>query len=140
MRANRSEQRRRDPKLGTCRDARLGRCGCGLVGVVAERLQRARDSVRSAVRELLQLLALVPPPHRRPSEKLGALTIRAMLEQALAALDEELPDSVSASIEPDDERSAAATLDHYAGDPGRGDSPTEGMPAVAAGIAWERAS
>lgn len=92
----------------------------------------------SAVRELLELLALSPPPRRRSSEKLGARAIRRMLAQALAALAHELPDGVSASIEPDDERSAAATLDRYEGDPRRVGSPTQGMLAVAAGIAWER--
>lgn len=86
----------------------------------------------------MELLALSPPPRRRSSEKLGARAIGRMLAQALAALAQELPDGVSASIEPDDERSAAATLDRYEGDPRRGGSPTEGMLAVAAGIVWER--
>jgi hypothetical protein len=89
----------------------------------------------SAVRALQKLLELHPPQRRTPSEKLGARSVKRMLEQALAALADELPSGVSASIQPEDERFATATLDRYHR---RGDSPTDGMLAVAAGIAWER--
>jgi hypothetical protein len=91
-----------------------------------------------AVNELLALLTLHPPRRRAPSEKLGAKTIRTLLGKALATLQEELPQGVTASIEPDDERFAAATLDRYEGDPRRDGSTMEGMYAMAAGIAWER--
>ncbi|HEV7162637.1 MAG TPA: hypothetical protein VGN25_05215 [Solirubrobacteraceae bacterium] len=90
---------------------------------------------QGTVRALLKRLALHPPQRRKPSEKLGAQTIKRMLETALAALVDELPSGVTASIEPEDESFAAATLDRYHR---RGDSPTDGMLAVAAGIAWER--
>jgi hypothetical protein len=89
----------------------------------------------SAVRALQKLLELHPPQRRTPSERLGAETVKGMLERALATLAEELPSGVSASIQPEDERFATATLDRYHR---RGDSPTDGMLAVAAGIAWER--
>jgi hypothetical protein len=89
----------------------------------------------AAVGELLALLTLNPPQPHKPSETLGPKVVRGMLVQALAQLGQELPDGVSATIEPDDERSAAATLDRYHRP---GASPTGGMHAVAAGIAWER--
>jgi hypothetical protein len=89
-----------------------------------------------AVRALLKLLALSPPQQRKPSEKLGPKTVRRMLARALATLKDELPNGVSATIGPDDEQAAAATLDRYHRP---GSSPTDGMYAAAAGIAWERA-
>jgi hypothetical protein len=101
-----------------------------------QHLRAASD--QQAVRELLKLLALKPAQRRKPSEKLGAKTIKHMLARALAELREERPDGVRASIEPDDEHAAKATLDRYQGDPCHGGSPTDGMNAVTAGIAWER--
>jgi hypothetical protein len=95
----------------------------------------ALTRAKPAVNALLELLALTPPKQRRPSEKLGPQAVKGMLTQALAKLKGELPDGVSAAIEPDDERAAAATLDRYHRP---GSSPTEGMHAAAAGIAWER--
>jgi len=95
----------------------------------------ALTRAKPAVSALLELLALTPPKQRRPSEKLGPQAVRGMLVQALAKLKGELPGGVSAAIEPDDERAAAATLDRYHRP---GGSPTEGMHAAAAGIAWER--
>jgi hypothetical protein len=95
----------------------------------------ALTGAEPAVSALLELLALSPPQRRKPSEKLGPQAVKDMLVQALAKLAGELPDGVSAAIEPDDERSAAATLDRYHRP---GSSPTEGMHAAAAGIAWER--
>ncbi len=88
-----------------------------------------------AVRELLKLLALHPPQQRRPSEKLGPQAVRRMLARALASLEGELPNTVTARIEPEDERAGAATLDRYHR---TGSAPSEGMYAAAAGIAWER--
>jgi hypothetical protein len=95
----------------------------------------ALTHARSAVGALLEMLALTVPTQRKPSERLGPQAVRGMLVQALAKLEGELPDGVNATIEPDDERAAAATLDRYHH---RGGSPTEGMHAAAAGIAWER--
>jgi hypothetical protein len=89
-----------------------------------------------AVCELLALLGLRPPQRRKPSEKLAAQTVRRMLEQALANLADELPPGVSATIEPDDQQAAAATLDRYHRPR---DTPTDGMRTAAAGVAWERA-
>ncbi len=93
---------------------------------------------REAVAELMGLLTLRPPPRRKPSEQLGTRAIRRLLTQALAALAPELPAGVTATIEPDDEQAAAAALDRYNTDPRQTATPTAGMQAVAAGIAWER--
>jgi hypothetical protein len=90
-----------------------------------------------AVSALLAFLTLKPPRRRAPSEKLTPDTIRNLLDKALATLQDELPEGVTATIEPEDERFAAATLDRYHLP---GAHPTDGIHAAAAGAAWERAT
>ncbi|MGA8355615.1 MAG: hypothetical protein WB698_15755 [Solirubrobacteraceae bacterium] len=90
-----------------------------------------------AVSALLDLLTLKPPRRRAPSEKLAPNTIRTLLDKALATLQDELPEGVTATIEPEDERFAATTLDRYHLP---GAHPTDSIHAAAAGTAWERAT
>jgi hypothetical protein len=90
-----------------------------------------------AVNALLAHLSLSPPRRRAPSEKLAPNAIHSLLEKALADLQGELPAGVAASIEQEDERFAATTLDRYHVP---GEHPSEGIRAAAAGSAWERAT
>ncbi len=97
----------------------------------------ATTHTEPAVNALLALLTLKPPRRRAPSEKLAPNTIRTLLEKALANLQDELPTGTTATIEPEDERAAASTLDRYHHP---GTQPTDGIHAAATGAAWERAT
>jgi hypothetical protein len=79
----------------------------------------------------LGLKRLRPPA---PRYKPTAATIGAMLRQALGELQNELPNTITATIQPEDERFALDTL-HRQRAP---ENPTQAARKAAAGIAWER--
>jgi hypothetical protein len=79
----------------------------------------------------LGLTRLRPPAPRRP---LAPKTIANMLTSALGRLQAELPKTLTAQIQPGDERFALETIDRQR-DP---ENPTTAARRAAAGIAWER--
>lgn len=89
------------------------------------------DGAISALLDGLHLKRLRPRAPRRP---LSPQAVAAMLRQALAELQRELPKTVTASIQPEDERFALETI-HRQRTP---ESPTSAARKTAAGIAWER--
>jgi hypothetical protein len=79
----------------------------------------------------LGLKRLRPPaPRYKPTPR----TISSMLRQALGELQDELPNTVQATIQPEDEKFALDTL-HRQRTP---ENPTQAARRAAAGIAWER--
>jgi hypothetical protein len=79
----------------------------------------------------LGLKRLRPPaPRYKPTPR----TIASMLRQALNELQTELPNTIKASIQPEDERFALETIDRQRSP----ENPTQAARRAAAGIAWER--
>lgn len=89
------------------------------------------DGAISALLDRLRLGRLRP---RAPRHKPSHQTIAAMLRQALAELQSELPRSVEASIQPEDEQFALETIDRQR----TPENPSSAARKTAAGIAWER--
>lgn len=89
------------------------------------------DGAISAVLDRLRLKRLRP---RAPRHKPSPQTIATMLRHALADLQSELPKSVKASIQPEDERFALETIDRQRNP----ENPSGAARKTAAGIAWER--
>lgn len=88
----------------------------------------------ATIGRLLDRLGLKRLRPAAPLSQLTPQTIAAMLHRALAELQAELPDTVRASIQPEDERFALDTL-HRQRSP---ENPTQAARRAAAGIAWER--
>ena len=71
---------------------------------------------------------------RAPRRPLTPQTLATMLRQALDQLQDELPKTVKASIQPQDEQFALETIDRQR----TPENPTSAARKTAAGIAWER--
>jgi hypothetical protein len=85
----------------------------------------------ATLRDTLGLRRLRPRAPRRP---LTPQALATMLRQALAELQHELPKTVKASIQPQDEQFALETIDRQR----TPENPTSAARKTAAGIAWER--
>ncbi len=88
----------------------------------------------TAIGRLLDRLGLKRLRPAAPLQQLTPQSIAAMLRAALGELQAELPDTVEASIQPEDEQFALETL-HRQRAP---ENPTQAARRAAAGIAWER--
>ena len=88
----------------------------------------------TAVGRLVEKLGLGRLRRRPPAPKLTPELIAKMLRQELDKLRSELPRTISAEIQPEDEQFAIDTLDRH---PPR-EKPTKAARRTAAGIAWER--
>ncbi len=83
------------------------------------------------LRDTLGLERLRP---RAPRRSLTSHALATMLRQALDELQDELPNTVKASIQPQDEQFALETIDRQR----TPEHPTRAARKTAAGIAWER--
>ncbi len=88
----------------------------------------------TTIGRLLDKLNLGRLRRRPPTPKLTPRVIASMLRRELDKLHEELPHTVQADIQPQDEQFAIETLDRH---PPR-EKPTQAAWKAAAGIAWER--
>jgi hypothetical protein len=88
----------------------------------------------TAIGRLLDKLGLKRLRPRAPQKKLTPQTVASMLSRALDELQGELPDSIKATIQPEDEQFALDTLDRQR----TPENPTQAARKAAAGIAWER--
>ena len=88
----------------------------------------------TAIGRLLDKLGLKRLRPAAPLRQLTPQTVATMLRGALDRLQGELPDTVKASIQPEDEQFALDTL-HRQRSP---ENPTSAARRAAAGIAWER--
>jgi hypothetical protein len=88
----------------------------------------------TAIGRLLEKLGLGRLRRRPPTPKLTPELIAQMLRQELDKLRSELPRTIHAEIQPEDEQFAIDTLDRH---PPR-EKPTKAARRTAAGIAWER--
>jgi hypothetical protein len=87
-----------------------------------------------AIAGLLDRLGLKRLRPRAPRQKLTPQTVAAMLRQALNELQGELPNTIKATIQPEDEKFAQETIDRQR----TPENPTAQARRAAAGIAWER--
>lgn len=87
-----------------------------------------------AIAGLLDRLHLKRLRPRAPRQKLTTQTVGAMLRQAINELQTELPSTIKANIQPEDEQFAHETIDRQR----TPENPTAQARRAAAGIAWER--
>jgi hypothetical protein len=89
---------------------------------------------QAAIATLSDTLGLGRLRPRAPRRPLTPHALATMLRQALAELQHELPKTVKASIQPQDEQFALETIDRQR----TPENPTSAARKTAAGIAWER--
>jgi hypothetical protein len=87
-----------------------------------------------AIAGLLDRLGLKRLRAPAPRYKPDARRIATMLRQALGELQAELPNTITATIQPEDDRFALETIDRQRNP----ENPTNAARKTAAGIAWER--
>lgn len=89
---------------------------------------------QDTIATLRDTLGLTRLRRRAPRRPLTPQTLAKMLRQALDELQHELPKTIRASIQPEDEQFALATIDRQR----TPENPTSAARKTAAGIAWER--
>jgi hypothetical protein len=89
---------------------------------------------QAAIATLSDTLGLGRLRPRAPRRPLTPQALATMLHQALDELQDELPKTVTASIQPQDEQFALETIDRQRAP----ENPTSAARKTAAGIAWER--